>query len=113
MIEGIAVARADDDATALRFALNRQQQEIDRATQSAASAQKAIDEHMIRCELIAKKTNDDLAELRWIVILASKIILPMLAVVLCVQILGLERTLNITDTIKGIRTNLPLTLPEK
>lgn len=116
--EPTGMVRETDTVAEFRHAMgrivDRLESHAERINQNANDTR----EHILRCEGANIQTARDVSELRAemkslrdLVMLIAKIGVPLLAFILAVQILGVERAWNITDSIKNLRHAIPITPP--
>lgn len=110
-----AMVRDSDSVAEFRFAMKRIVEQLDKHDERLNQNASDTREHILRCEGANIQTARDVSELRAemkslreLVVLIAKIGIPLLAFILAVQILGVERAWNVTDSIKSLRHAIPL-----
>ena len=109
------MARETDSVTEFRYALRRISERQDKQDERINQGENTTLTHILKCEAAGEAAARDLSELRVevkalrdLVITVAKIGIPLLAFILAVQILGVERAWNVTDSIKSLRHAIPL-----
>lgn len=109
------MVRETDAVAEFRHALTRIMDRMDKHEDRLNSDANIVREHILKCEASGQSAARDLSDIRGEMkslqanmTMAAKIIIPLIAFVLAVQILGVERAWNLTDSIKVIRQSIPL-----
>lgn len=112
------MVRDTDTLSEFRHAMGRIVDRLDKHDEGINRNANDTREHILRCEGANVQAARDLGEIRTDMATIKKAqtyIYIGLAVVLAVQVLGVERAWQLTDSIKALRTAIPihLSLPEK
>ena len=113
--EPVGMVRQDDTVSEFRHAMSRIVDRLEKHDEAINRNASDTREHILRCEGANVQAARDIGEirnemksLRDLVMLIAKIGVPLLAIILAVQILGVERAWNVTDSIKSLRHAMPL-----
>ena len=109
------MVRESDTVSEFRHAMGRIVDRLEKHDERINQNANDTREHILRCEGANVQAARDIAELRSdmkslrdLIMLVAKIGIPLLAFILAVQILGVERAWNVTDSIKTLRHAVPL-----
>lgn len=109
------MVRESDSIAEFRHAMARIVDRLEKHDERINQNANDTREHILRCEGANVQAARDIAELRTetkslrdLVMLVAKVGIPLLAIILAVQILGVERAWNVTDSIKTLRHALPV-----
>ena len=109
------MVRENDTVLEFRHAMGRIVDRLDKHDDAINHNANDTREHILRCEGANVQAARDISELRTemkslreLIMLIAKIGVPLLAIILAVQILGIERAWNVTDSIKSLRHAMPL-----
>jgi len=105
------MVRESDTVAEFRHAIGRIVDRLEKHDESINRNESDTREHILRCESANVQAARDIGEIRSDMATIKKsqtYIYVALAVVLAVQVLGVERAWQLNDSIKALRTSIPI-----
>ena len=105
------MVRDKDDVPEFRFAMSRIVDRLDKQDERISQSENTTLTHILKCEAAGQSAARDLSEIRTDMTAVKKAqtyIYVGLVLVLAVQVLGVERAWQLTDSIKSLRHAIPL-----